>query len=409
MKKNMQAALVKYAVRLVIVFAGISVVLFFVQSINNFYKFAEIDFTSYIRASQNFWDGQNPYLAAPRRYSYPLFLAVVLYPLTWLQSGQILRGFSIGLWSLGAYISFFAAIMAGWKVLAAGKSEALAVKTKVIVSAIMVVLLHPFLQNEFLNGQVNLYVMALAVGFFFMLEKDRQFPAALFLAMAASIKVGPGICLLYVLFTRQYRTIGYFVFLMLLFNIGLPYLVNDQSPAYYDYYRTVVLADAAKHDFLAGWRSFSIISTLSYLFGIHWNPMVKMTAIMGLAVVLVLPIYFMARPKLPRPDGASRLNILGALTSIIPLAFPISEPHHLLILSIPYIIVIYYWYRQLQTDTNILKDRLSMLFLAVVVGLQFGHGLKDTPIRLFCLLGLYTGLLLILNKSAGFLPRKARV
>ena len=398
MADNTKAALFKYAGWLILAFSAVSVVLFFYQSINNFYKFNEIDFTSYVRASQNFYNGNNPYLATPRRFSYPLFLAVILYPMTWLQSGQIMKGFSIGLWSLGAYVSFFAVIWAGWKKLEYDSGGTLLLKEGPLIAAVIVALLHPFLQSEFINGQINLYVMAAMAGYFFMLESDRQFAASLFLAIGASIKISPGICLLYVLFTQQYRTIGYFSALFLLFNFGLPLLVNHQSMDYYNYYGTVVLHDAAEHDFLAGWRSFSIISTLSYLFKIHWNPAMKMTVISGLAVLLALPVYFTACRHSSKLNSRIRITIFSGLIAIIPLSFPISEPHHLLILTVPFIVIVHYWYKTYRAGGNPFKDYLSLLFLAVVAGLQIGHGLKDVPLRLACLIALYIGLLQLVKK-----------
>lgn len=133
-----------------------SILLFFYQSIRNYFRFDEIDFTSYVRISQWFRHGQNPFQEVSRRYIYPFFTVILVYPMTFFKASSFLEGISIGLWSLGLYFCLFrtigksAGLMTGrdsaWKVL----------KTNILFTALIVIMLHPFQQDEFLNGQIYL-------------------------------------------------------------------------------------------------------------------------------------------------------------------------------------------------------------------------------------------------------------
>ena len=383
---------------IVVLFAAVSILLFYYQSIRNFFKFDEIDFTSYIRASGWFFDGENPFQEAPRRFIYPLFMLLVVYPLTFLQKGQFWSGVSIALWSAGAYVSFFATLSAAWKYLYRYKTKYAALRRNLFPTALMILMLHPFLQDEFINGQVNLYVLGALAGFFFFLTRKKAFPAALMLAAAASIKISPALCLLLIFFDRQYRIVFYFVILMLIFNIGIPYLVNSESINYYGYVVSEVLPRVSESDFQHGFRQFSIISTLSYLFDIHWNPLIKMGALSILSLGLFIPVIKYGSGSYHEASPLYRFSIFASVVSIIPLVFPMSEPHHLLLQAIPVLAILGYWKIVVDHKEGFWRDGLSLLFLICIISFHVGHGLKDTPIRLFSLLGVYFGMIWLLKR-----------
>ncbi|MEW5796929.1 MAG: glycosyltransferase family 87 protein [Candidatus Zixiibacteriota bacterium] len=208
----------KILTAVVITVAAGSLLLFYYQSVRNYFKFAEIDFTSYLRASAWFFSAENPYQEVTRRYLYPLFLLVVVYPFTLLQQGPLGKSVSISVWSLGAVATFLATMAATWKHQFNLASKRSALRANLLPAALLVLMLHPFLQDEFLNSQANLYVLGCIAAYFFFLERDRQFWATLFLAAAASIKVAPALCLLYAVVSKQFRTPVYFVVLVVAFN-----------------------------------------------------------------------------------------------------------------------------------------------------------------------------------------------
>ena len=75
-----------------------------------------------------------------------------------------------------------------------------------------------------------------------------------------------------------------------------------------------------------------------------------------------------------------------------------SEPHHLLLQAIPFLAILAYWKKTLDSGSGFFRDRLAVLFLLSVIGYHVGHGLKDTPIHLISLIGVYVGMLWMLNK-----------
>ncbi len=389
--------------------ALVSVLLFYYQLVRNFFKFDRIDLTAYIQASEWFFEGENPYQEISRRYIYPLFLLVAVYPLTLLQGSSIGKFLTADLWSSGLYLSFFLALGAVWRRYYNYETLFDALRENVLGISLLILMLHPSFQDEFINGQVNLFVMGATAGFFIMQEKKNRHWSGLFLALAASIKISPALCILYVIFTKQYRAVIYFVIYLFLFNIVLPCPINGDCIGYYRYFVNNVMPGITGADFKFGFESFSIISTLSYIFNIHWNPKIKILATDLVAISLFLPVYLSAKKAELEENFAGRLTVFGAVVSIIPLTFPMSEAHHLLLLIIPFLSVLLYWDRLIKSGVNIFKDPLSVLFIVVVLGLHIGHGLKETPIRILSLLMLYSGMLCLIKTGLrDRLPKNAR-
>jgi hypothetical protein len=273
-----------------------------------------------------------------------------------------------------------------------------ALRKNILTAAIIIVIFHPSLQDEFLNGQVNLFVLGATAAFFLLLEKRNIFWAAFFLAVATSIKIAPGLCLLYAVMSRQYRAILYFVPMLFLMTLGLPYLINDLTLDYYRYFVTDVMPNITGSDFNGGFRSFSAISTFSYIFRVHWYPPLKILAVCLLAVGLITPIILYARKRLATSDSSLRFVTFGAMVAVLPLTFPMSEAHHLLLQIIPFVSIVAYWRTVVREARRLYRDGLSVLFILASLGLHIGHGLKDTPIRLLSLIAIYAGMLWLLRK-----------
>jgi len=382
---------------LVILFSGFAIVLFFYQSIRNHNYENGNDLTSYLNSARWFFSGENPFTAPVRRYIYPLFLVIVSYPLSFLQANYWQRALAAATWSLVAYIAFFWTIFASWNIIYGARPVWGWLKGNLFPPALMILLLHPFLQDEFLNGQVNLFLVGSLAGYFFMLQRDRQFSAGLFLAIAAALKVAPALCLIFVIFTRQYRVIPYFIILFFLFVIGIPYAINDQSIAYYGYFVSEVLPSITTSDFEHGYGQYSILSTVSYAFNIHWNPLVKIGAICIVAAALLAPVIAVGWKSYCHAGNYFRLALFAAIMPVIPLTFPMSEAHHLLILTMPLVVIIAYWQRLVEKGKAIFKDRLLLLFASSMVLLHLGHAIKPAPLRLMGLLGLYLGMVHLLR------------
>jgi hypothetical protein len=295
-----------------------------------------------------------------------------------------------------SYVSIFWTFKISQRISGYSDSGREFLKKNLLTLSILIVMLHPFLQDEFLNGQVNLIVLGGVAGFFVMTEKKQPFLAAVFLAAATAIKIGPALLIVYVLLTRQYRVIIYFIPMLILFILGLPYLINQNTIGYYNYYAQDVIPALSLAEHERGFRSFSLISTVGHIIEIKWNYITKLAAVGITSLILLLPVFKISHKYLQKVNGKYRLAALAFIMSVIPLTFPMSEPHHLLILTIPFIVILSYWRDLLHSGGSFFRDKLSILFSLSVAGLHIGHGLKDTPIRLICLLGIYVGLILLL-------------
>lgn len=384
----------------VIILATISVLLFFYQSIRNHNYENGNDLTTYFKSSQLFYQGENPFTEGSRPYIYPLFLVIVVYPLSLLQSGFFTKAVAASIWSAISYFAFFTTILASFSYLTRNNRLWSVFKKQILPISLTVLILHPFLQDEFLNGQVNLIVLGCVAGFFFMLKRDLQLPASVFLAVAASIKIAPAICLAYVFFTGQYRSLLYFPIILFIFVIGLPLVINPASFDYYHHLMTYVYPRLTAHEAESGFKSFSLVSTILALTGSSPGAPAKIALTGFMSALLLTPVYLLYR-KFSNPKNRSgRLTVFSAIVVVIPLVFPMSEPHHLLILAIPIIIILYYWKTLLSAGRSLLIDRIAMLFISAVIFLHLGHAFKETPLRLMGLLGVYFGLLLVLRKSS---------
>jgi len=267
--------------------------------------------------------------------------------------------------------------------------------------ALMTIVMLPFLQDEFINGQSNLFIMGCTAGFFLMLQKDKQFLAAVFLAAAISLKIAPAICLLYVVFSKQYRSVLYVIPLVFLFNIAVPYLINNQSLAYYSHFISDVAPRLTGAETESGFRSFSLISTVSYIFDIHWNPLIKMAIAGFLAIGLFSPIYIFARNKFEESSNYFKFVLFASIITIIPITFPMSEAHHLLLQTIPFLALLIYWKSVVENNgTCFFKDKLSILSVFGLIAYHLGHALKPTPIRLISIIIIYISMVMLLRKIA---------
>jgi hypothetical protein len=281
------------------------------------------------------------------------------------------------------------------------KSGVTVLRQNLFPIAILILMLHPFLRDEFQRGQANLIVLGGIGGFFGMLRKDRQFWAALFLSVAASITIAPALCILYVFFTRQYRAAMAFIPLIFLFNIGFPFLINPQSLDYYKYLFAEVVPRMTEGEAAGGFKSFSIISTIGHLFAPSWTANLKLSLTGLCAIGLFIPPALTAVGHILNARRIFIYTFFATIVCVIPQIIPMSEPHHLLIMTIPFIAILIYWRNTIELKTGFRRDGLLLLFLGCVITLQLGHAFKQTPLCLPALLGIYIGLNMLLRRLKG--------
>jgi len=143
------------------------------------------DFTSYLLSADALLKGNNPYeTSISFHYIYPLFPAFLLIPflLTPIWFANII-------WFLLNVIFLIYSYLLITKC-CADKQLSYYYKLGLPFVLLLIILLN-VVQNNFLNGQVNIIVLLLCLIFFHYWEKGESIIAALFLAVAISIKLVP--------------------------------------------------------------------------------------------------------------------------------------------------------------------------------------------------------------------------
>ncbi len=399
MTEDMTHPALKAGLVLLFVFAFGSVALFSYQSVRNFNRPDGNDLTVYLNAADEFYQDVNPYQHEIRRYIYPLFLTTVLYPLALVAKSSIGKIAVSGLWAFLSFLVFFVTVrVIKRRVSDSGEvaGDASSPRARVLFYALMIVALYPFLQDEFLNGQINLLVIGLVGLFFVLMESGKQMSAAFVLSVAVSIKLAPGIFILYALGQRQWRTVLYFAVMTPALIFGVPALVSSHVLEFYTYYIHIVTATLTAKEASFGFRSFSILSTVTHSLSVTLPSTTRIVLSGALTVVMSLPVFMYFRHGMV--SHFQRLGAFGLITSIIPLVFPMSESHHLLLLTFPVIVILVYLRGLLSAGVSLFRDNIAIVFMVSLLVLHIGQALKDTPLRFLGLCGLYFGLAFLLRK-----------
>ncbi|MFL6526726.1 MAG: glycosyltransferase family 87 protein [Chthoniobacterales bacterium] len=102
--------------------------------------------------------------------------------------------------------------------LATGKAERAHWLLYVVPSAIVIV----YVWGNFLLGQPSILLLALLLGAFFLLQRNRQIGAGVFVALAAAIKAFPVIAIVYLIYRRYWIATASLVVTLVLLIVVLP-------------------------------------------------------------------------------------------------------------------------------------------------------------------------------------------
>src|SRR5690606_38645342 len=138
-----------------LVFIGLVTIFFLIQTYGKAYRDYGYDFTSYLLSSKAFYSGLNPYQTeTPFPFIYPLFLCLVLQPLIilpyWL---------AVFLWFIGSFFAIFFSAFMFLRMLRPTISE----KSIIVIFGCLYLLLFPIISNNYLNGQINFFIVLLCV------------------------------------------------------------------------------------------------------------------------------------------------------------------------------------------------------------------------------------------------------
>jgi len=141
------------------------------------------DFTAYLEAAGALAAGADPYRVAPMfPYSYPLTLAWLLIPLR-----------VAPIW-LAAAVWFAISVFAYWRMVvhSASTDDRRATNCQAVaIGVVVAIVLLQIVQNELLNGQVNLVVCALSLAAVAASQRGMRMPAAVFWGAGIALKLFP--------------------------------------------------------------------------------------------------------------------------------------------------------------------------------------------------------------------------
>ncbi len=361
---------------------------FLIQMFSKAYRGDGIDYTSYLLSSKAFLNGNNPYhTGSPFIYIYPLFLTSVLIPLTvlpyWL---SLLIWFFIGV--LSFYFSIVIILKLKKDEINIGQSQA-----SVLLIFLLVIFLSNILQNNLLNGQINIIVMLLCILFFYFFIENKLIIASAFLAIAISIKIVPVIFLIISFRKKNFPLLLYTFLFVFALCILLPYLINGVNifEYYHDYLNEFILSKINSNPLITKQSLFfTFYGFIIYLFPSLIKIKLLQTICSFLVIISVAAIYYKS-PIVKLERNAP--YVMSLLFLSILLINPMSETHHLIFI-LPAVCLIFSNFIFNQND----KDRkATILLLLFIITFWTGNFLKLGIYYFISLVCLY--ILLIYNIS----------
>lgn len=318
------------------------------------------DFTAYLDAAGALASGINPYFVSARfPYSYPLTLAWLFVPLrllpVWLAAGL---WFSVSIWALWRVVTESAAARERLT-----RCEAIALAVIVAVALIQIV------QNELLNGQINLAVAALALAALRLSEQRRPLPAAMLWGLSVALKLFPLVLVPWFIVRRRWtELIGGMGAAAILSLIPTLWIGTDAVRWTIDYFHRISGGEAGAEgvaDFIhsnAAWMASHLAGFASTP---DWLLVTTSAVLMGGAIAIDL--------RKGRDAGVqSGLMYL----SLVVLLSPKSETHHM-VFSIPALVLL-----AVQTQTMARLIALAGLVIIFNVGFE-AAAVRDIFLPLF--------------------------
>lgn len=298
------------------------VLILFIQMLVRTLRGDSNDFTSYLLSTDALLKGNNPYeTGSPFHYIYPLFPAFLLIPFSLTPSW-----FANIVWFLLNVIFLICSYLLITKC-CIDKQLSFSYKLSLPFVLLLIILLN-IIQNNFLNGQVNIIVLLLSLIFFHYWKKGETIIAALFLAAAISIKLVPLIFLILVIQRRNYYLLIYTVIYLVIFTMVIPYLFlgNDLFGIYNNYINTLLLKGTSL-EVPVDSMFFTLSGFISYIIPPLKN-VIWLKLISVLLVVIALLIFSLKMEDIFYSKNSIvviSLYFLGIL-----LVSPMSETHHLI-------------------------------------------------------------------------------
>ena len=279
------------------------------------------DLVGYLEASRALYAGGDPYHLPDRfPYIYPLFLAAILRPLAALPVRVAsVMWFAIQALCLWCVVRIVAASLAR----DAPVPEWPTHRGLPVLAAVVIAVFGDVLQNEFLNGQVNVIVLAFALGAIASISRHPHL-AALSLGCAIALKLTPALFLLYCAVERRYAVVAESAAWAAVLMLAPWLVVGDRLwPMYAGYVREFILARTTSADSQLHAIFFTPYGFWGWLTGTA--PGHTLVVASSTVVVLALVVWH------GRIRARVRERTIPAwiYAAVAPLVSPMSEVHHL--------------------------------------------------------------------------------
>lgn len=356
---------------------------FLVQMYGRANRESGYDFTSYLLSSQVFLDGRSPYqTGSPFRYIYPLFLCVILVPLSmmpyWLSTLLWFLGNSSALYFVGVILIRY-------------YSPALTRTDIIAVFIVPFLVLLDVIQNNLLNGQVNFIVLLLCTLFLRYYLLSRRFTASLFLSVAIAIKLTPLLLLVYLLCRRDFLILGLVFFMSLTLSFVVPYTIG--GAATFDYYSEYLNSFLMNQLSLSGQTPQVFAFSLTSIIGFFIPSIPKLFAFILAGVLALAPIALIQFLSHGEQSTERETLVFSLYVLSILLVSPMSETHHLINLFPALCVVVL---AMLEHSERHFK--IGALVLALVLG-SLILGKFYPPVNLVAISTLYSSMLWLIWRS----------
>lgn len=351
---------------LIFIIAAVSII-FLIQTYGKAYRDSGYDFTSYLLSSKALISSANPYdTNTSFHYVYTLTLAFLLIPLTFLP-----YWLSNLIWFVLNFSAFFYTIYILWNLLSERTDKYNKNKFTLFLFLTFILVVN-IIQNNLLNGQINIIILVLCILFYKSHLNEKIFWQVFYLSLAISLKLTPLILIVYLIIKKKYSIAIYSLLLSLVF-IFLPYLiVGNQIVYYYSYYIDLLTPLSNTSIQMEGFNLYTLIQKVFFFipFFNTTNKIVESVVVFSLFILFYVLNKYIIIGNIYSSTLYFCMYLLGIL-----LLSPISEIHHLILIlpTIFTLLIIIQYYEKAEIRTTLISSFVFMLFF--IVGFIMGSNL----------------------------------
>jgi glycosyl transferase family 87 len=288
------------------------------------------DLTVYLFNAWALAHGEDPYATAVAHNSprYPLTLAALLIPLTWVPAWAAQTIWFVA--SIAALIASLWILDELWPGATVSPGQAPRLPFVIRLAAVVLALALP-LRSNLVLGQVNLMVLLVCCLFVRAHLAGRWLGASLWLGLASALKVTPLVFLVGLLGERRYRTLLATGGCVVLWAVVLPRIVSDRAWRLYREAWAPFITQSLQEPVRFGQSSrFTFAGALVYA----WPALARVPGLRYWAAIAALAPLVWLQSRVGR-DGRVPLVAFALYLLTMPLISPLSEQHHLVILVAP--------------------------------------------------------------------------